>query len=275
MRGFTQRRLKWLTLFAAATIAVGSAYVLWAAELQRFTYLSGWLLWALMLVLTAYNARKKLPFLPLGNSEIWLEFHSYAGYFTAVLFLAHLRFRWPTGGFETGLFGLYLLVVVSGIVGLVFSRSLPKRLTARGGEVLFERIPFIRRELQEKAEALALQSVTLAKSALIAEFYTHQLSDFFAGHRHYFYHLLEIRRPAIKLLAKVDDLKRFLNPDERTVADQIASLIRQKDGLDYQHTLQLTLRLWLFVHLPVTYSLLLWSVAHIVLVYGFSAGAGR
>ena len=57
------------------------------------------------------------------------------------------------------------------------------------------------------------------------------------------------------------------------MAAQLVELVRQKDGLDYQHALQLTLRLWLFVHIPVTYSLMLWAVAHIVLVYGFSAGA--
>jgi len=30
---------------------------------------------------------------------------------------------------------------------------------------------------------------------------------------------------------------------------------------------------WLFVHIPLTYSLLLASVAHIVVVYAFSGGA--
>ena len=54
---------------------------------------------------------------------------------------------------------------------------------------------------------------------------------------------------------------------------QIADLVRQKDGLDYHHSLQLTLKLWLFAHIPLTYSLLIFSVVHVVLVYAFSGGA--
>jgi hypothetical protein len=33
------------------------------------------------------------------------------------------------------------------------------------------------------------------------------------------------------------------------------------------------LKLWLFVHIPLTYSLLLWTLAHIVLVFAYSGGA--
>lgn len=273
MKGFAKRRLQWIAALAVATVAAAIGYVRWAEELQRFTYLTGWLLFALLLVLTAYNGRKKLPFLPLGSSEAWLEFHIYAGFFTAVLFLGHVRFRWPTGWFETVLFGLYVVVALSGIFGLVLTRSLPKRLTARGGEVLFERIPFVRRDLHERSETLALQSATAGKTPIIAEFYARHLSDFFARPRHFVYHLLEIRSPLNSLLNKLTDLKRFLNTDERAVAEQLSDFVRQKDGLDYQRALQLALRLWLFVHIPATYSLMLWAVAHIILVYGFSGGA--
>jgi hypothetical protein len=68
-------------------------------------------------------------------------------------------------------------------------------------------------------------------------------------------------------------LDRFLDKREREVMDKIAELVRQKDGLDYHQSLQLMLKSWLFVHIPLTYSLLIFSVVHIVLVYGFSGGA--
>ena len=55
--------------------------------------------------------------------------------------------------------------------------------------------------------------------------------------------------------------------------NEIATLVRQKDGLDYHYSLQLILKLWLFVHIPLTYSLLLWTLAHIVLVFAYSGGA--
>jgi hypothetical protein len=43
--------------------------------------------------------------------------------------------------------------------------------------------------------------------------------------------------------------------------------------LDYHRALQLALKLWLFVHIPLTYGLLIFTALHIVLVFGFSGGA--
>jgi hypothetical protein len=50
-------------------------------------------------------------------------------------------------------------------------------------------------------------------------------------------------------------------------------LLREKRRLDFHYALQGLLKAWLFVHIPFTYSLLLFIVVHIVLVFGFSAGA--
>ena len=273
MSGFLRRRLLWGSLLVAAIIAVASAYLGWAGATTRTAYLTGWLLFGLMLLLTGYNWFKKIPYLPMGRSEVWLNFHLYAGLFTGVLFLLHVRGRWPTGGLEIVLTLLYTLVMISGVFGICLSRGLPKRLTARGGEVPFERIPSVRRQLREQAEALALNSVAAAKSATIAEFHARRLHNFFAQPRNFLPHLLEVRTPLNMLLDELNDLNRFLNEQERQVTAQLVTLVRQKDGLDYQRALQLTLRLWLFVHIPVTYSLMLCALAHLVLVYGFSAGA--
>ena len=273
MKGFLRRRLLWGSLLVAATVAVASVDVVWAGATTRSAYLTGWLLFGVMVLLTGYNWFKKIPYLPLGRSEVWLQFHIYAGLFTGVLFLLHVRLRWPTGWFEGVLTVLYAIVMVSGVLGIIISRGWPQRLTARGGEVPFERIPIVRRQLREQAEALALNSVAEAKSATIAEFYARRLHPFFAGPKHFLSHLFEIRKPLNALLSELGDLNRFLNEAERKVTEQLVVLVRQKDGLDYQRSLQLTLRLWLFVHIPVTYSLMLWAIAHIVLVYGFSAGA--
>ena len=43
--------------------------------------------------------------------------------------------------------------------------------------------------------------------------------------------------------------------------------------LPFQYASQRLLKLWLFVHIPLTYSLLVWTVAHIVLVFAYSGGA--
>jgi hypothetical protein len=273
MTPFSKQRSTGLILFLIGSVLVVCAHGKYAGVMPRLAYLSGWALFAVMLALTFYNARKRISFLPLLSSEAWLQFHIYAGLFTAVLFLVHISYKLPSGWFQGTLAWLYILVMLSGFFGLFVSRAIPKRLTTRGGEVLFERIPGIRRQLQERAQTLALKSVEEVKSSTIADFYVRELKHFFDGTRNMVSHWFEVRAPVNLVLNKITDLNRYLNDSERATMNEIATLVRQKDGLDYHYSLQLVLKLWLFVHIPLTYSLLLWTLAHIVLVFSFSGGA--
>jgi len=256
-----------LTVFSVA--AVLARFVYWPA-MFRFNFLSGWALFALMLFLALYNVRKKLPFLPLGSSETWLQIHIYGGWFSFVLFAVHLGFRIPDGWFETTLAIIYLSVFISGVVGLILSRVLPSRLTTRGGEIIFERIPAARRRLRDQAEAIALEAIPASSSAMLAEFYAKRLRGFFERRPTYWAHLLGDRRSVNALLNEIAHLKGFLSPQEHEALKKITQLVEEKDILDYHHVAQLTLKLWLFIHIPFTYSLLLLTLTHIFLVYSFT-----
>ncbi len=270
------RKKKWVSkiiLFLALCVVVTLVVTRHYRDLPKQAYVTGWVLLGIMLLLTFYNGRKKIPFLPLLSSRDWLQFHIYAGWFTLLLFVFHIRFRVPTGWFEITLAALYGLVMLSGIVGLFISRAFPKRLTSRGGEVIYERIPVIRRKLRERAEELALRSIPDVQATTVADFYTQELAGFFSKPKNQIKHLFEVRSPLNQMLRRIEDLHRFLNTQERKTMSEIADLIRQKDGLDYHHSLQFTLKIWLFVHIPLTYSLLIFAFVHLVLVFAFSGGA--
>lgn len=271
MRRFRQQFLIGTLLFLLASAGALFAHQKYHRVLPDYAYLTGWALFVVMVLLTIYNARKKLPFLSLGKSETWLQFHIYAGFFTVVLFLIHINFRAPTGWFEITLAALFAIVTASGVVGLILTRMLPRRLSTRGGEVIFERIPALRHALREQAEALALHDKNA--SPAVAEFYVRRLAPFFAGPQNFWRHLGESRRPINELVAELDDLRRTGNDAERAALEKLTQLVRQKDGLDYHRALQSTLKLWLFVHLPFTYGLMIFTLLHIVLVFGFSGGA--
>ena len=273
-------------LLLLASAGAVMAHRRWSPELPNYAYLSGWVLMAVMILLALYNMRKRLPFLSLGNSEAWLQVHVYAGFFTVVLFLIHLNFRMPTGWFEGILAWLYILVTGSGIVGLFFSRVLPRRLATRGGEVIYEKIPALSHALRQEAEALALAggansanpapaagASPPAGSPVIADFYFLHLHEFFQGPKYFWPHLLDSRRPLNALMRELDDVRRYLNETERATLQKLGDLVRRKDGLDYHHALQATLKLWLFVHLPLTYSLMIFSVLHVIIVFAFSGGS--
>lgn len=270
---FLIRRLVGSVLLLAAIVILVTVWRHLAPTLRNLAYFTGWALLAVMLFLTLYNARKKLPFLPLGSSRVWLQLHAYVGYFSAALFLAHISWRVPSGPFEVTLTALYVAVAASGVLGLWWSRYVPGRLTTWGGEVLYDRIPIIRRSLQERADALALESVTAGQTTTIADFYSANLANFFRGPKNFFLHLVENHRPMNRLSGQMLDLARFLTPEQKLRLDALSVLVQQKNGLDHQYALQSSLKWWLFIHIPLTYSLLIASGLHVVLVHAFSLGA--
>jgi len=270
---FLIRRLLGSVLLLAAIVLLVMVWRHLAPTLRNLAYFTGWALLAVMLFLTLYNARKKLPFLPLGSSRNWLQLHAYVGYFSAALFLAHVSWRVPSGPFEVTLTVLYVAVAASGVLGLWWSRYVPGRLTTWGGEVLYDRIPIIRRSLQERADALALESVTAGQTTTIADFYSANLANFFRGPKNFFRHLVENHRPMNRLSGQMLDLARFLTPEQKLRLDALSALVQQKNGLDHQYALQSSLKWWLFIHIPLTYSLLIASGLHVVLVHAFSLGA--
>lgn len=264
--------LSLLTIAASAVLAF--YYPRLEAALPGLVYLTGWLLLLLCLFLTAYNVRKKLPFLPLFSSRLWLQFHAYAGLFAGLVFFFHLRFAFPVGLFNLALAALFLAVTFSGIFGWWLSRVIPRRLTTAGGEVPFERIPAIRRDLQLRAEASALAAIPEAKAATLADFYVQTLAPVFAAGPAFLPHIMGSRATLNDRLAALAEVSRYLSPPEQARADSLAELVRTRHVLDFHYANQLLLKTWLFSHVPLTYGLLLLTALHVVLVHAFSGGAG-
>lgn len=272
MKRFKRQRFWGFLILALLSLTALAAHFRWGTKLPKYTFLSGWALLVVMVFLALYNGRKKIPFLPAGNSEAWLQLHIYAGYFTVLLFALHVNFRVPDGWFEGILSWLFVIVTVSGFVGLFLTRVLPKRLTTRGGEVIFERIPALRNALKEEAEALAFG--TALKSTTIGELYVRELSGFFAKPQYFWPHLVDSRAPLNAIVREIDEVRPFVSEQERPSLEKLAELVRRKDGLDYHYALQLALKVWLCVHVPFTYGLMIFSIVHLIVVYAFSGGAG-
>lgn len=273
----TARRIvkRYLPPLAAVAIAVFAlrAYGRAAPSYPHMAYLTGWALFALIIFLTAYNARKKLPFLPLLSSRLWLQAHSWVGMAAALVFMAHLGWRKPSGPFEAVLAALFVAVTLSGVAGWWLSRVLPRRLTSAGGEVPYDRIPAIRRALRERAESLVITGIPAAGATTLADFYASRLSGFFAGPANFGQHLFGSRHALNSMLSELGEVKKYLNHSEKSAAVELAALVREKDALDLHRSMQLVLKGWLFVHIPLTYAMLAFIAAHVVLAYAYAGGS--
>ena len=247
------------------------AYIKLAPLYPRHAYLTGWVLFAAMLFLTFFNLRKRVPFLRIGSASLWLQLHLYVGIFSGALFFVHISWSWPAGIFHQLLAWCYVIVFVTGVLGLWISRTFPRMLTVAGYETPFERIPFARANLRQEAEALVLAGVDGQTSPVLAEFYTKKLGMFFTKPCNWFAHLRQSRAPLAAHMSQFDEVQRYTRKGEREMLDKLRDLVTRKHMLDYQYSLQSALRLWLFAHIPLSYSLLIFSVLHIILVHAFSS----
>ncbi len=264
-----RRRLAWLAT-GILGLALTAAWWLGRGALRPVALYTGWLLLALVLALTFFNVRKKLPFFPLLGANVWLQLHIYAGWLSVLVFLLHAGVRPPSGWLDLLLWLAFVLVAASGVFGLWLSRWLPPRLARSGESLVYERIPRLRRQLQEEVAALVRQAEEETKSSTLADFHLRLLGPHFA------------RIPAVLAPFAGEDaahhgvgreltsLRRFMKTRELAIADQIEELLEAKRNLDFQFAGQRLLKLWLFGHVPLTYGLLVLIAAHVWLILHYS-----
>jgi hypothetical protein len=266
------RRAVWWLVSSAAAAALGLlASVLHTALLPAALW-TGTLLYALVVALALFNARKKLPFLPLTRASTWLQFHIYVGWLAVLLFFLHAGFHWPQGRLTQVLALVFLFVAISGAVGLALTRWIPGRLTRSGEPLTYERIPEIRREIRLKVEALVTVADRESESSTLGDFYLNHLLEYVNW------------RPGIlatpfgdqpkhrEIVSTLSSLDRYFNPRERLLAAELGEWIDAKRNLDNQLVAQRLLKLWLFLHIPASLSLILLGLVHGIIALRYTRG---
>ena len=210
MTSFVRRRVVGTVFVLAATaLLIFATHVMKIALLRPQLWL-GWLLLLMVLKLAAYRLRKSIPVFPLGSSSTWLQVHIYVGILSLPVLMLHTGGRLPFGMIEAPLGTIFLLVFLSGVLGLLLTRLIPARLSDRGEEVLYERIPTFIRQIREKAEATVVEQGQEA----VGEVYLLHFHDFFQRPKHFWRHVLHSRAPRYRLLQHLADVRRFVSSEE-------------------------------------------------------------
>lgn len=272
MKPSTRRRVMRLSLALA-----GFAILVWlqaeyGQALRRPEFFDGWLLLAGVLFLTLFNIRKKLPMLPLGSARSWTQLHIYVGLVTVGIFVVHAGLSLPLGTFDSGLWLVFVLVAASGLAGVYISRAVPLRLREAREPILLDRIPGFRAQLAKETAEIAERSILERGSLTIATFYADKIQDFMRRPRNFFAHLQGSDRALLPLTAGLDALERYVDDKGREALAEMRERVVAKNDLDFQYANLMLLRLWLFVHIPATYGLLVLAAVHVAAVYAFSSG---
>ena len=269
-------------VFLIATISGGLLWLVWVYGngLRDPRYLDGWLLAGGMSLQLYFHFVVKRTRLSPKSAMRWQKTHIFIGYLLIAAFISHTDFSLPDTGFEWALWAGFVLVALSGIFGTYLAWS----LQAKHGldeSIGFDRIPARRAELAQGVHALVVTTdpaptlIALPappEDAWIMDLYTTHLRDFFQAQRNFAAHLIGSKRPLKRLTDEIDNLSRYVDPQSQQKLAAIKNLVVEKDRLDFARVCLGLTRGWLLVHVPVTYSLVVLTVLHVLVVYAYSAG---
>jgi hypothetical protein len=264
-----------------AAISGGLFWLVWiyASGLRDPRYLDGWVLAGGMALQFSFHIAKTAG-LSLKSATRWRKIHIFAGYLLIAAFISHSDFSLPDTGFEWALWTGFVLVTLSAIFGTYLAWS--QRAKGRIDEsVSYDRIPTLRAELElaflravakTDTNAAAIDLPGLPHDAWITDLYATHLEEFFQGPRNFTAHLIGSQRPLKRLTDAIDNLSRYVDQPSQDKLAFIKTLVVEKDRLDFARVSLGLARAWLYVHVPVTYALIVLTVLHILIVYAFSSG---
>ena len=243
-------------------------------------YLDGWVLAGGMSFQISFHIAIKTANLSPKSTARWRRIHVFVGYLLIAAFISHSDFSLPDTGFEWALWASFLLVALSGIFGTYLSWS----LNAKHGIdelVGYDRIPARRAKLARDVHAI-VTNIDLGTAdvplpmppydAWIVDLYTTRLRYYFQRQRHFAAHLIGSQRPLNGLTDEIDNLSRYVDQRCQEKLAAISGLVIEKYRLDFAHAYLGLTKAWLFVHVPVTYALVVLTVLHVLVVYAYSSG---
>ncbi len=257
-----------LAMAAAAAGFVANAYFseIRAGNVWSLTY--GSAAAALLVLAVTYGARRRMMRLAsrfrAGGAAGWLGLHIWGGALFLLLMLMHSGFRLPSGVITGWLWALSWWTVLSGIGGRMLQRWIPRMLSSGlTTEVLYERIPDLVEEIRGRAARLAAGS-----HEAIATLYRDLEPEFAAPRRRWLF-FVDITAGRERRGREFRHLRRLLGGEDREQLDRLEGFYRTKLEIDAHYTLQQTLRLWLYLHVPGSLLLVALLAAHLYSVWAY------
>ncbi len=261
----------------SAIVGILLIFLYWFIEtydvsLRDPRFLDGWILFIGLLVQILFHFRKRSKFLGFGKAKTWLRFHVYFGFFLIAVFALHTDFSLPDTTIEWVLWSLFVIVSVSGVIGLYLTQNVPQKLQDNAVQVTFENIPTVRHRLASEVTSLAMASAQQDGKRSISNLYLNTLHSYFKKPQNFFSHLGNSQRPLRRIQNEIHDMERYQDDKGREILKKIENLVMVKNNLDFQYAHQGVLHVWLFVHVPATYGLAVIALFHVALAYAYSSG---
>jgi hypothetical protein len=265
------KRMRWLKVALGLSFAAILGYALADVEPRPnggtwYGYTLGTLGAGLIVWLALLGVRKRAFTRGHWSLKAWTSAHVYLGLSLLVIATLHtgFQFGWNV---HTLAYALMVLVIASGIYGIVVYATLPQALSNNRRELtksqMLDALAAIDRQLETAAQPLGRADADLVIAALGQDTFAHGLVARLSGR----YRNCRTDR-ALAAFAGADDAPDApLAPEH----ERIVPLLRKRQGQLAQIRRHLRLRamleVWLYVHVPLTVLLLAALTAHIVSVF--------
>lgn len=260
------RRFRWLKIALLLSVLALASYALVDVHPRHnggswYGYALGTIGVLLILWLTMLGVRKRAMTPGRWSLKGWTSAHVYLGLALIVIGTLHTGFQlgWNV---HTLAWALMLLVIVSGLYGVVVYSILPQELGSSRVEMtrtqMIEALTKLDRQLQAAAQPLALEDAAFVIRAI-------EDDPFRAG----LWRRLSGRNPRCRTDRTLLELRP--RSGESEALETVVALLERKSAALRQirrhMQVKALLEAWLYVHVPATFALIAALAAHIVSVF--------
>ena len=192
----------------------------------------------------------------LGAAKVWMRWHVYLGFLCLPVIVIHSGFAF--GGWLSAVtMMLFLIVIVSGVYGLVLQQWLPKKL--------FDEIP---KETVASQVPVGIEPFREEARELVATIRNPTLDEFFASRYDPYLALGRKSGSPLTSIAEAERLftriKATLPADSEYAVDQLAKWAAVRRQWDRQVRINWWLHSWLVVHLPFSVAMTGFMIGHAI-----------
>ena len=262
---------RWVWRAGALCLVAVMGYLLidaepWPNGGSVYGYAAGTVATLLVLWLTLLGLRKRAITPGQWSLKAWVSAHVYLGLAVLVVATLHAGFQFGWN-IHTLAYALMVLVVVSGLFGVVVYATLPRHLSRNRGETtqkqMLETLKALDRQINEAAQPLSESQARVVQMSLEGSMVGGGLWRRLSGGRG--------GCGNRRALSRLRGLRRQATDLELQLLDRMEELLQRKAAALAQVRRHLQIRawlsVWLAVHVPATVALLAAITAHILSVF--------
>ncbi len=260
------RNMRWLKIATMLCLASFASYFLIDVDPRHnggswYGYTLGTIALLLIVWLSLLGIRKRTMTRGKWSLKAWTSAHVYLGLALIVIGTLHTGFQlgWNV---HTLAWGLMMLVILSGIYGIIVYSTLPAALSNNAREMtraqMVEALSALDRQLDSAAQPLERARADLVIAALEQDAFRAGLLARLTG-----------RYRGCRTTYALDNFGIGMTPNE--TEDRVRTLLgRRKGQLDQiRRAMKIRARLevWLYIHIPATIALIAALAAHVISVF--------